>query len=159
MNDASRAWPHPWLRIARLSACDVRHVLIVLAVLALSGCAHGLVGTLPNVVPADAAEIVVVRPQRFAGSAASWTITIDGAEVYAVRTGEHVIVAVPVGERIVGVKYFGPLFATEENTQTVNAESGQTYYFRLDPGFGGVSINRITAEAGRDLVSKIQHLP
>ena len=47
----------------------------------------------------------------------------------------------------------------EENTQTVNAESGQTYYFRLDPGFGGVSINRITAEAGRDLVSKTQRLP
>jgi hypothetical protein len=51
-------------------------------VLLLTGCAQGVIGTLPKVSdPTRAATIVVARPFYFGGFAATYPITIDGVEV------------------------------------------------------------------------------
>jgi Protein of unknown function (DUF2846) len=141
-----------WLR--RSSACGRLRVLAALAGLALSGCAHGLVGSLPDVASIDGApQIVVIRPHRFVGAVGKLTVTLDGADLYAIRNGEHVVIRVPPGDRIVGVKYDGL-----ENTQIVTAQSGQTYYFRLDISSSDAFINRIVDATGRQLVSETARL-
>jgi len=118
-----------------------------------------LVGTLPNVEGMEHAQIVIIGPPALF-TACSWIVTVDGADLYAIGNGEHAIIAVPVGERIIGVKFFSSAFRWEENTQTVTTEAGKVYYFRLDPRFGGVVfINRITTETGRELVCKTLRLP
>src|SRR5207245_7564031 len=98
----------------------------------LTGCAHGVLGPIPAVDPAHAAEIVVIRPRGFAGCGGSMPVTIDGQDAYGVACGEHVLLAVPPGERIVGVKYW-PLFTPVEITTAVAVVAHERYYFRLDP--------------------------
>lgn len=141
-----------WL--LRSSARGRTQILSVLAGLALSGCAHGLVGTLPDVANIDGPpQIVVIRPQRFVGAVGKLTVTLDGADLYAIRNGEHVVIRVPPGDRIVGVKYDGL-----ENTQIVTTQPGQTYYFRLDLSSSDAFINRIVDATGRQLVSETARL-
>jgi hypothetical protein len=81
--------------------------LLILVALALTACAHGLIGALPRIdAPDQAAEVVVIRPRGFVGCAISLPITFDGSEVYGISCGEHARLVVPAGERIFGVKHW-----------------------------------------------------
>lgn len=127
---------------------------IVLAALALAGCAHGTIGAMPLVPdPERTAAFIVVRPYHFVASGTAITVTVDGAEVCELGIDEHVVIRVPEGERIVGLKTWSSsvLFTRAYPTQVVEAQQGRTYYFRIGPHD---MINRITEEAGRDLMSK-----
>jgi hypothetical protein len=128
------------------------------AALLLSGCAHGVLGPLPPVDPAQAAEIVVIRPSGFVGCGASLPVTVDGHDAYGLACGEHVILTVLAGERIIGVKHW-TWFVTDENTTALSVAARGRYYLRLDiSGFGGPVLNRITEETGRALVEKTTRL-
>jgi hypothetical protein len=71
-------------------------------------CKSWLIGSLPTVSdPTDAAEIVVIRENRFTGSALTDPITLDGVEIHGLRVGEHVVMKVNPGDHIVGTRYLG----------------------------------------------------
>ena len=126
--------------------------------LLLSGCAHGVLGPLPPVDPAQAAEIVVIRPSGFVGCGAPLPVTVDGRDAYGLACGEHVVLPVLAGERIIGVKH-RTWFVTDENTTALSVAARGRYYLRLDvPGLGGPVLNRITEETGRALVEKTTRL-
>jgi hypothetical protein len=131
-------------------------LLCLAGLLMLAGCAHGLVGTLP-VVQDDAAEVIIARELRFIGGGAILTVTVDGTELYAIAAGEHAAIKIPPGDRVLGVVYYSMFFTREEITQALRAEPRQAYYFRIDPGFAPI-LNRLTTEAGRDLVSTTRSL-
>jgi hypothetical protein len=125
--------------------------------LLLGGCAQGAVGTLPAVPdPERAATVVVVRPYHLVGSAVTYSITIDGAEVCELGTDEHVVIRVPAGERFVGLKTWDPAIPLSRihPTQTIQAEAHRTYYFRVGHG----RIDRATEADGRELVSRTKAL-
>jgi hypothetical protein len=118
-----------------------------------------MLGPLPPVDPAQAAEIVVIRPSGFVGCGASLPVTVDGHDAYGLACGEHVILTVLAGERIIGVKHW-TWFVTDENTTALSVAARGRYYLRLDiSGLGGPVLNRITEEAGRALVEKTTRLP
>ncbi len=125
----------------------------------IAGCAHGVLGTLPPVDPAQAAEIVVIRPSGFVGcGGVNRPVTVDGQDTYALACGEHVILIVPSGERIIGVKNW-MFFVADENTTAVTVAAGQRYYLRLDvSGFGGPVLNRITPAVGERLMGETTRL-
>jgi hypothetical protein len=122
------------------------------------GCAHGMLGPLPAVDPAQAAEIVVIRPSGFVGCGAPLSVTVDGRDAYGLACGEHVVLTVHEGERIIGVKH-RTWFVSDENTTAFNVAASRRYYLRLDTsGMGGPVLNRITEETGRALVAKTTRL-
>jgi hypothetical protein len=144
----------------RVRAVDVRLTVLTVVVLLLAGCvSSGLIGPLPTLTDADnAAEIVVGRENRFAGSALTLPVTLDGVRVYGLRVGEHAVMKVNPGDHVVGTQNQGITFAWEDVTVLVRAEPRRNYYFRLDPAFGHVLMNAITPEAGRVLMSKTRRV-
>ena len=143
-----------------MRAVDVRATVLTVVLLLLAGCvSSGLIGPLPTVMDADnAAEIVVGREDRFAGSALTLPVTLDGVRVYGLRVGEHAVMKVNPGDHVVGTQYQGITFAWEDVTVLVRAEPRRSYYFRIDPAFGQVLMNAITPEAGRVLMSKTRQV-
>lgn len=125
--------------------------LVLLLGLLLAGCASGgLVGTLPAVPdPSRAASVVIVRPFSVFGSARAPTITVDGADTYDIGPGEHVVIPVAPGERIIGFKLWDLI--THRATVVIQAEPGRTYWFITHPG---TLIAQITEHEGRELVTK-----
>jgi hypothetical protein len=118
------------------------------------GCAPGyLVATPPAVPdPALAATVVIIRPSMFVGAAATTTVRIDGVELYELGTGEHVSIVVPGGERFISLKTWDPAMPIPVRiypTETIQAEPGRTYYFRVTPG----RITRASDAEGRALVA------
>jgi hypothetical protein len=126
-------------------------------VLLLAGCTtHGLIGALPTIPnPTDAAEIVVIREWRFIGGGANLEITLDGAPVYGISTGEHVSLRVAPGYHVVGVFPKGPW--KNESTVNVQAAPQQRYYFRIEtsnPLAPDFILQPVGAEVGQALMAK-----
>lgn len=123
------------------------------ALLLLAGCASGYLIATPAVPdPAQAARIVIARPSMFVGSALTATIRIDGVEVYELGSGEHVVIAVAPGERLVGLKTWDPAMPLPTRiypTEMITAEPGRIYYFRVTPG----RISRAADAEGRELLA------
>jgi hypothetical protein len=128
-------------------------IALVLSVM-LTGCAHGVLGPIPAVDPTQAAEIVIIRPTGFVGCGTSLPVTLDGQDAYGVACGEHVILVVAPGERIIGDKHW-PWFVTDENTTAVTVVAQQRYYFRLDVG---AVLNRVTPTVGERLITETERL-
>jgi hypothetical protein len=152
--EARSATPH----VARATEPHIRGWTALVGALLLGGCAHGALGPLLPVDPAQAAEIAVIRTTRFVGCATPLPVTVDGHDAYGLACGEHVILTVPSGERIIGVKNWR-WFVTDENTIALTVASGGRYYLRLDvSGLGGPALSRITEETGRALIEKTTRL-
>jgi hypothetical protein len=72
---------------------------LIVACLLLAGCAyHGPLTPLPPVIKSDAAEIIVFREWGFKSGGVPITITIDGADVYALENGRYTILHVNAGD-------------------------------------------------------------
>src|SRR5262245_11569055 len=126
--------------------------------LLLAGCTHGLLGSLPSVDPRRAAEIVVIRPISVVGCGPSLPVTVDGREAYGLACGEHVILTVPEGERIIGVKHW-TWYRRDEDTTDLSVAARGRYYLRIDfSARWGPVLNPITEETGRALVEKTTRL-
>jgi hypothetical protein len=111
----------------------MRAVVIALGIVA-AGCASGGLVAPPPSVTGAAADVAVIRPSGFLGCGATVTVTLDGWDTYNLACGDHVIMTVAAGERIIGVKA-RPHFMSHEVTTMATIAPGRRYYMRIDaPG-------------------------
>jgi hypothetical protein len=96
-------------------------------VLLISGCAQGVLGPLPTVDPTQAGEILVIYPRYHCPKVIEVTVTLDGQDIYHLDCGEHIVFAVPVGDRMVGLKYW-----TGHRTTAVTVSAGSRSHLRID---------------------------
>jgi hypothetical protein len=121
--------------------------------LTIDGCAtHGRVGALPTISdPQQAAEIIVIRDQRFVSAAGTIAVVLDGVPVYGIDAGEHVILRVPAGEHVVAAN---ESLAIERSIK-LDAQPGGRYYLRLQPIVGsGTLPTPIAAAQAKELLTK-----
>jgi hypothetical protein len=97
---------------------------LIAGVLLVSGCAGDVV-PLPMVDPTQAGEIIVIYPRGvgFVCMPLPLTVTLDGQDVHRLDCGEHVVLTVPVGERLVGIN--------NRNTTAVSVSAGSRSHMRL----------------------------
>src|ERR687888_540025 len=86
-----------------------KSVLFASCAAVLAGCAgSGRLGELPATAPgAHAGKLVVLRTSSLYAVASSYYVTLDGREVFVLRSGEHTTFAVPPGPHTVGVRCLG----------------------------------------------------
>jgi hypothetical protein len=129
---------------------DMKALVAVLGFL-FAGCASGgLIGAVPLVPdPTQAATVVVVRPYSILGSGRAPTITVDGLETYDLGPGEHVVMAVAPGDRILGIKIWEVV--TWRTAVKIQAVAGHAYYFLMA---WGPQFVEITENEGRAIMAK-----
>jgi len=121
--------------------------------LTVEGCAtHGRVGALPTSAdPTQAAEIIVIRDQRFVSAAGTIRIVLDGVPVYGIDAGEHVILRVPAGEHVVAAI---ESLAIEQSI-VLDAQPRGRYYLHLQPIVGsGTLPTPVAAPQAEELLTK-----
>jgi hypothetical protein len=105
--------------------------------------------------PDQASEVTVIRKKSVVAAANSYKITLDGKDVFWMRSGQYTTFMVDPGSHVIGVRCFGGLLPMWfHDTVEFMFEPRQTHYFTVDP-YGGLKCAKIEivdqAEA-RDLI-------
>lgn len=81
------------------------------------------------------ATIIIVRDRGILGSAGSAAVFLNGEIVARVRTGESLTTYIDSGDNVLGIAPGTKLSHEKDNVelieQTLNANAGGTYYFRI----------------------------
>lgn len=91
--------------------------------------------------------MTVVRDKAFAGSLVAYQVLIDGTVAAKLRSGEMVTLYVGAGDRIIEVRHPSPSIGAIGDSETVRAEAGTSYYFRVNSDLGQIRLLRTTAES------------
>ena len=126
----------------------------------LTGCAHGLIGVLPETKNKDnASEIIIIRNKNFLGAAKSDRITLDFHDIIGIRVGEYTKFHVPPGQHTLGVKCSGGWSPwTKEMNIDVVCEPNKKYYFLVSPSIVCAKIEPLNEKDGLKRIAKSKHL-
>ena len=120
-----------------------------------SGCASGLMGTLPEINDKNSAsEIYIIRPYTYVSSAISAYVSFDNSDVLAIRTVQHTKFFAPAGTHTVGVR--NPGFPI--NNIPMSLIPNTRYYFRVSVGFTNFSLVPLTEEESRPYISTTEYV-
>ncbi|MCU0584837.1 MAG: DUF2846 domain-containing protein [Desulfobacterales bacterium] len=132
----------------------MKRLLAVWSAALLIACAHGKTPEFPAgaLVPADAAEVYVIRNNELFGFGLSVGVNLNDATIAHLRAGEHIRFLVPPGLHRIGIRTSGAGVALDR---------GRTYYFLIsvDDSPAGFEIERLDRRRGEEWVAKTRRLP
>ena len=130
-----------------------RNVLCALAAIAIFGCAEQVVlEKLPPVNPANAGEVVVVRPSAFIGEDVVFVVNVDQKDVAELGARQYQRLQLPAGDHRIGVRCFGALSGWSEAAITHRVVAGQTAYLAVAPKHGCASVDPVPESEGSKLL-------
>ena len=132
-----------------------RFFMVVLAAIFLAGCAtSGRIGELPKIDnPAAGGKVVVVRISSFVGAANTYTVALDGSDLFHIRSGEHTDFLVQPGEHYIAVKCFGGWSPTwKEDSKKFVASAATANYFKISPSMSCADIIPVAAAEANALL-------
>jgi hypothetical protein len=118
----------------------------------LTGCASsGRLAPLPLVDPGkSSAKLLVYRISSMIGVTNSYSLLLDGKEVFSIRSGEHTEFLIESGEHLLGVKCFGGWNPTwKENFVLHNFSTDTMNFFEISPSGNCADIRLVSADEGR----------
>lgn len=138
-----------------------RNLLSALAVIAISGCGSEPVALekLPPTDPANAGEVVLVRPSAFIGEDVVYVVNVDQKDVAELGSRQHQRFKLPAGEHRVAIRCFGVFSGWSETAVTLRIVVGQTAYLAVAPKGGCASADPVPESQGRKLLSNTASRP
>ena len=131
------------------------------AVLCLTGCASGQIGTLPTVTPGTEVTVHVFRQSNVMGMLNTFRIAYDKKNLFDIGNGTYGTFQVPAGPHDIAVKCFGgmlPVVQTEDIQQVFIP--GQEYYFAVEPDIVTcASIQLYPKEEGEGMMAGLTQIP
>jgi hypothetical protein len=133
------------------------HAAAVLCLFCLAACASVPRGSdrlarqaQTFVPPPGKANLYVMRPYNFTGSAGLYTLTLDFNELGTLGLRSYLYGAIDPGEHFLGSTVQG----SSPNRLKFTAEVGRNYFFKVSPAwsFAGWSIDPLDETEGRELV-------
>ena len=121
-----------------------------LTMLLSAGCASGPLAKLPTIATnKPSGEVTVIRISSIVGVTNSYKITLNGNEVFGIRSGQYTKFKLNEGEHYIGVKCFGGWTPTwKEDSLKFNVTPNSNSYFLISPDLSCASIKATTeAEA------------
>ena len=117
--------------------------LVVIFGSLFSGCASGLIGTLPEVTNySNASEIIIIRPFNFEAHGISAYVVFDNNDIFAIRIVQYAKFPAPPGNHTIGVRF--PGFPT--NNIAILLAPKTKYYYCVSAGFNDISLIPIIEE-------------
>ena len=136
-------------------------LLCALAAIAISGCGSEPVALekLPAADPANAGEVVLVRPSAFIGEDIVYAVNVDKADIAELGARQHQRFKLSAGEHRIAIRCFGALSGWDETAITHRVVAGQTAYLAVAPKHGCASVAAVPESEGRKLLSNTAARP
>src|SRR5712664_969894 len=131
-----------------------QNLLCAVAAIAISGCGSEPVALdqLPVAVPANAVEVVLVRPSAFIGEDIVYAVNVDKADIAELGARQHQRFKLSAGEHRIAIRCFGALSGWDETAITHRVVAGQTAYLAVAPKHGCASVAAVPESEGRKLL-------
>jgi hypothetical protein len=134
----------------------VKIIFISFLVVVLAGCASsGRIGALPTIAPGkEVSKLVVYRISSIVGVANSYYVTLDGRDIFSIRSGEFTQLSIEAGEHSVGIKCFGGFSPTwKEDAVQFSALPKSESFFEISPNLSCAEIKAVTVEEGKKQIN------
>jgi hypothetical protein len=130
-----------------------RKFLCAVAAIAICGCAEQVaLEKLPPADPANAGEVVIVRPSAFIGDEIVFVINVDQKDVAELGSRQYRRLQLAAGDHRIAVRCFGALSGWSEAAITHGVVAGQTAYLAVAPKQGCASVDPVPESEGRKLL-------
>jgi hypothetical protein len=135
-----------------------RNLVCAFAAIATSACAPDSVtpgGKVPPLTdPAEAGELVLIRPRTFIAEETSFYINVNKDDIAPIRSGQHTRLKLPPGEHRVAIRCYSSLSGWQETAMTQRVVAGQAAYLAMAPHRDCVSVEPVSESEGRKLLSR-----
>lgn len=134
----------------------MKSLLVLVSAILIAGCASGPLTRLPTIEDEKrSGEVAVIRISSLIQAAVSHIITLNGAEIFGIRSGQYTNFKLNEGEYEIGVKCFGGSGSTWRlDSLRFSVTSMSSSYFLVGPNLSCASIEPITEE---EALNKIQN--
>jgi hypothetical protein len=129
---------------------------VVLFVVLLGGCAHGVLDKSEIVSTGPATRVTLIRESRFIGGGSPAIITLDDKKVLALWSGEHATLPVRPGYRQICQRWTAGKGGVFRQCDTLWLLDGQDRYYVL--GGGGAFLKRLSKEDAEPLLRRTKRL-
>jgi hypothetical protein len=138
-----------------------QNLLCTLAAIAITGCGSEPVALekLPPVDPAEAGEVVLVRPGAFIAGDIVYVVNVDKKDIAELGARQHERFKLTAGDHRIAIRCFGALSGWDETAITHRIVAGQTAYLAVAPKHGCASIAPVPESEGRKLLSNTAPRP
>ncbi len=138
-----------------------RKLFVVLALaIVLTGCASGPIGKLPMIADQKlAGEVMVIRISNIVGATNSYIITLNGKDIFGIRSGQYTNFKLNKGEHYIGIKCFGgwsPTWKDDSVKFTVTPNSNS--YFVVSPNLSCASIKPILEAEAQKIIQNSEYV-
>lgn len=141
---------------------NIMRILFVALLLAIviTGCVSGPIGNLPTIAEEEGAgEVTVIRISSIVGATNSFKITLNGKEIFGIRSGQYTTFKLNEGKHEIGIKCIGGWAPTwKEETVKLTVSRNSNSYFLVGPGRRCAYIRRITEEEGQERIQKSEYV-
>jgi hypothetical protein len=135
-----------------------RNLVYALAAIAISGCASDSVtpaGKLPPITdPAEAGDVVLIRPRAFIADETSFYINVNREDIAPIGSGRHTRLKLPAGEHRVAIRCYSNLSGWQETAITQRVVAGQAAYLAIAPHKDCVSVEPVSESEGSKLLAR-----
>ena len=122
-----------------------------------TGCAFGPIGKLPMIVDEKlTGEVTVIRKSDFVGCAVNYIITLNGKEIFGIRSGQYTKFKLNEGEYHIGIKSVGNINKKEDPCLFTVTPNSNTY-FLARPTFDFAVIYPISEAAAQKRIQKSKY--
>jgi hypothetical protein len=147
----------------------LRLQLLLWVLLLLAGCAHGLIGKLPEIEdPANSAEIFVLRQNSIYAGGQTAVVSFDSKKLFALKVREYAIFRAPPGLHRLRVftpdsysliSLHLPLTYELGGETEVHLSPGERYYYVFSFGWANVRLQSIEESAAQKMMTRMRNVP
>ena len=136
--------------------------MLVFTALALAACAPAVkLEKLPAPAnPANAGEVVVIRPSAFIGDDIAYYLNVNEQDVLELGAREHTRFKLPAGEHRIAIRCFMPFAGGwKETAIPQRVVAGETVYLAVAPHHACASLEPVSEAEGKKLLSRTAFRP
>lgn len=137
-------------------------VALTFIAIAITACAPTVkLGKLPEPAnPADAGEVVVVRPSAFIGDDIAYYLNVNEQDMLELGAREHTRFRLPAGEHRIAIRCFMPFAGGwKETAIPQRVVAGETVYLAVAPHHACASLEPVSEAEGKKLLSRTAFKP
>jgi len=138
----------------------MKSLLVLVSAILIARCASGPLTRLPTIEDEKrSGDVTVIRTSNIIGVAVSYIITLNGAEIFGIRSGQYTNFKLNEGEYEIGVKCFGGSGTTWRlDSLRFSVTPISSSYFLVSPNLSCASIELIAEAEAQNRIQNSKYI-